>query len=130
MTDKNTDTPPTGGASRRSLLRLGAIAVPAALTIKPAFAAQTSIVNCEIPINNWVDKNGKVVAAGTPNSFPPPAQPYTAAELKLNGSSHRLAYRKGVDTEAVNAHMAYINDSVRKGKAEGLTCLASIMGPT
>jgi hypothetical protein len=129
MTENSNDTPPTGGASRRSLLRLGAVAVPAVLTIKPAFAAQTSVLMCEIPIDNWVDKHGKVVAAGSEGAFPPPAQPYTGEELRHGASPHRLAYDRGMDQEAVNAHLAYIRNSVGKGKAEGLTCLASIMGP-
>src|SRR3712207_2259946 len=129
MTDDSNDTLRSEGASRRSLLRLGAGGVPAVFTVKPAFAAQTSVLLCEIPIDNWVDKHGKIVAAGTEGAFPPPARPYIGEELRKGTSPHKLAYERGMDQEAVNAHLAYIRNTVGKGKAEGLTCLASIMGP-
>ncbi|MBB4632999.1 hypothetical protein [Sphingosinicella soli] len=63
----------TGKASRRALLRLGAIAAPAVVTLRPAWAsggyhgggggggggATTSLAMCQIPIDKVCDKDGK-----------------------------------------------------------------------
>lgn len=60
-----------GKASRRTLLRLGAVAAPAIVTLRPAWAsggykggdigngATTSLAMCQIPIDKVCDKNGK-----------------------------------------------------------------------
>lgn len=62
-----------GKASRRALLRLGAVAAPAVVTLRPAWAtgghhgggggggggATTSLAMCQIPIDKVCDKDGK-----------------------------------------------------------------------
>ncbi|MEA3540165.1 MAG: hypothetical protein U9R73_13645 [Pseudomonadota bacterium] len=62
-----------GKASRRALLRLGAVAAPAVVTLRPAWAtggyhgggggggggATTSLAMCQIPIDKVCDKDGR-----------------------------------------------------------------------
>lgn len=62
----------SGKSSRRTLLRLGAMAAPAIVTLRPAWAtgghhggggggggATTSLAMCQIPIDKVCDKDGK-----------------------------------------------------------------------
>ena len=56
-----------------AVLRLGALAVPAVVTLKPAYAAVTSVMTCQIPITKWVDAQGNVKAANSSGAFAPPS---------------------------------------------------------
>ena len=123
MTEPNPDTPQ--GASRRAVLRLGAIAVPAVVTLKPAFAASTSVMNCQIPMDKWVDAYGNPTTAGAQNSFAPPARPYLGEEILTNSPpSINLADGNPLTEQAFNAHVEYIK-KMQHGSA-GFTCFASI----
>ena len=120
MSDRNQDTPqePGGNATRRAVLRLGATAVPAVVTLKPAFAANSSIMNCEIPMDKWVDQFGKVQTANAQGAFPPPSRPYLGEEIRT------LSKPSGVSQDAFNAHVEYIKN-LQRGQ-QGFTCFASI----
>lgn len=125
MTERTPDAPRAGGASRRAVLRLGAIAVPAVVTLKPAFAATTSVMNCEIPIENWVDGYGNIQAAGTPGAYAPPSRPYLGEEVRtMSMPSIQTADGQSLSPQAFNAHLEYIK-KLQRG-APGFTCFASI----
>lgn len=120
-------------SSRRTLLKLGAVAVPAFVTLKasPA-AAQASILNCEIPFNTaelsgkWISASGNAVPAESPSSFRPPATPYTGEQIKsgVMPSGIKLTNGDPLNEGAWNAHVNYIN-KLTYGKP-GFTCYASI----
>jgi hypothetical protein len=120
MSDHEQNTPQArgGDATRRTVLRLGAIAVPAVVTLKPAFAANSSVMNCEIPIDKWVDQFGNVQTANAQNAFAPPSRPYTGEEIRT------LDKPAGVSQDAFNAHVEYIK-KMQRG-TPGFTCFASI----
>ena len=125
MTEPNSDAPQSNGASRRAVLRLGAVAVPAVVTLKPAFAASTSVMNCQIPMDKWVDAYGNVQAAGTKDSFAPPSRPYLGEEIRtMSRPSISTADGKSLTQEAFNAHVEYIK-KMQRG-TPGFTCFASI----
>lgn len=125
MDDRNSDAPPAPGASRRAVLRLGAVAVPAVVTLKPAFAAATSVMNCQIPVDNWVDAFGNVKAAGSADAFPPPVRPYLGEEIRtLSAPSISTADGQPLTQQAFNAHVEYIK-KLQRG-TPGFTCFASI----
>lgn len=64
MNDQNTKA---DVASRRHLLKLGAMAAPAVITLAPASArAAASVLNCRVPFPQNVDSNGD--ACATPSS--------------------------------------------------------------
>lgn len=121
--------------SRRSLLRLGAVAVPAFVTLKPAYAAQTSILNCQIPFNTaelsgkWIKDDGTVVAAGTGGAHGVPVSPrpyYTGEQIKTltRPTGVTLSDGKQLKAQSFNAHVNYIK-KLSYGKP-GFTCYASI----
>ena len=125
MSDPSTDAPKTDGASRRAVLRLGAVAIPAVVTLKPAFAAATSVMNCEIPLDKWVDAYGNVTTAGAPDSFAPPSRPYLGEEIRtMSPPSIGTADGQPLTQQAFNAHVEYIK-KMQRG-TPGFTCFASI----
>jgi len=127
MSEQNQETPqePRGSASRRAVLRLGAVAVPAVVTLKPAFAAGNSIMNCEIPMDKWVDAYGQPVAPGTKNAFAPPSRPYLGEEIR-NRTRPSISLTNGdtLSQDAYNAHVEYIY-KLQRGQP-GFTCFHSI----
>ena len=46
--NRDQDDLESGVSTRRAMLRLGAIAVPAIVTMKPAYATNTSVMKCQI----------------------------------------------------------------------------------
>ena len=125
MTEPISDAPRAGSASRRAVLRLGAIAIPAVVTLKPAFAAASSVMNCEIPMDRWVDAFGNVQAAGTENAFAPPSRPYLGEEIRtLSMPSINTTDGQSLSPQAFNAHVEYIK-KLQRG-TPGFTCFASI----
>lgn len=127
--------------TRRTLLKLGAAAVPAFVTLKPAYAAQTSILNCQIPFNTaelsgkWIASDGTVVPAGTgvgssstkqAYALPASRPYYTGQEIKTRTrpSGVTLTDGKPLNGAAFNAHVKYI-EKLSYGKP-GFTCFASI----
>lgn len=128
MSEHQDDMPRKDGgrATRRAVLRLGAVAVPAVITLKPAFAANSSIMNCEIPIQNWVDGYGNVQAAETQGAYPPPERPYKAEEiLTRTRPSINMVNGEQLSEDAFNAHIRYL-ESKMPNTAQGFTCFASI----
>ncbi len=127
MSEYKDDRPQANGghATRRTLLRLGAIAVPAVVTLKPAFAATNSIMNCEIPIDNWVDAYGDVQAPNTQQAYAPPSRPYLGEEIRtMTPPNITLSNGEPLSSEAFNAHVEYIK-KMQQG-TPGFTCFASI----
>lgn len=63
----NDQKPNADVASRRHLLKLGAMAAPAVITLAPASArAAASVLNCRVPFPDNVDSNGNACATPTP----------------------------------------------------------------
>lgn len=127
MNKKMTDAANAGVASRRTVLRLGAIAIPAVVTLKPAYAAVTSVMTCQIPMTNWVDSQGNIKAANSSGAFPPPSRAYQGEEiLKLQRPNITMTNNQNLTQQAFNAHVEYIK-KMQRGTA-GFTCWASIAG--
>ncbi len=127
MSDQTTDAAPDSGASRRAVLRLGAIAVPAVVTMKPAYAAVTSVMACQIPMTNWVDAQGNIKAANASGAFPPPSRAYKGEEILKNQRPNiKMTNNQTLTQQAFNAHIEYIK-KLQRGTA-GFTCWASIAG--
>jgi hypothetical protein len=127
MSEESNDAATPGVASRRAVLRLGAVAVPAIVTLKPAYAAVTSVMNCQIPITNWVDAQGNVKAAGASGAYPPPSRAYTGEEiLRLQRPNIKMTNNQTLTQTAFNAHVEYIK-KLQRGTS-GFTCWASIAG--
>lgn len=122
----------TGAATRRNLLRLGALGVPAIATMSPAFAqAQVSIMKCQIPVpdpanvGKWIRNDGVLVASGTKDSFPGPARNYTGQEiLTMSRPNIKMTNGNTLSQSAFNAHVEYIK-KLQRG-TQGFTCFASI----
>jgi hypothetical protein len=125
MTERTPDAPNAGSASRRAVLRLGAVAIPAVVTLKPAFAAAPSVMNCEIPVDKWVDAYGNPTTAGAEDAFAPPSRPYLGDEVRsMSPPSISLADGNPMSQQAFNAHVEYIKNMQRG--TPGFTCFASI----
>lgn len=125
MTDRNDDQPSTqdmsgSRATRRALLKLGAVAVPAAVTVKPAFAAAAaSAMMCTIPIPNNIDSTGTVQPGPGPNTYaPPPHGSYTGEEVRTQQPN------QFVTPQQFDAHLQYIRRLSRG--TPGYTCFASV----
>lgn len=128
MSEPDTPDQPT----RRRALRLGAVGTVAIVSIRPAMAqAYGSVLTCEIPVpdagrvGGYIDKDGKVVPAGTKDAFAPPTRP-------LKGEDVRRALATGgnlpgVDYQRSRAYLKYVQ-SLRSG-APGFTCFASLQMP-
>lgn len=130
MTDREQDAPDAGRTSRRTLLRLGALAAPAVVTLKPAFAqTQASILNCEVPVTTWVTENGEPALSDDPEAIAPPNRPYIGEEIRTRDmpSDIALVDSKPYDQRAFDAHIRYLEKHAQPG--QGLTCMASIMRP-
>ena len=129
--------------TRRGLLRLGAVAIPAVATMSPAFAqsVKVSALNCQIPVPNssnqtkWIKADGTLVASKTSGSFPPPASAYTGQQILSLSRPTSMQYYGGVkdlqnnyyvSQNAFNAHVEYIKKLTR-GTA-GFSCFASVAG--
>lgn len=139
--------PPTseaGVATRRGMLRLGAIAIPAVATMSPAFAQSTtkiSLLTCSIPVPDaanvikWIKADGTLVASRTTGSFPPPASAYAGeailtltrpTNMRYYGNVLDLQNNTYVSTSAFNAHVEYIKKLTRG--TSGFSCFASVAG--
>lgn len=133
-----------GVATRRGLLRLGAIAIPAVATMSPAFASgstKVSLLNCQIPVPNsanqskWIKADGTLVASKTSGSFPPPSGQYTGQQIltltrptnmRYYGNVKDLQNNTYVSQNAFNAHVEYIKKLTRG--TTGFSCFASVAG--
>jgi hypothetical protein len=142
MTDKAEDRPESaaGSSSRRTLLKLGAMAAPAVITLKPAMAnVQTSMAMCRIPVEVALDAQGRPrnAAAGAYGAesleggvdgdgyfAPPPKGYYYGQELidyKRNGTLPDGIYSQ----DQFEAHLSYIKN-LRPGDS-GFSCVASLV---
>lgn len=125
MNERTPETPQADRASRRAVLRLGAIAIPAVVTLRPAFAATTSVMNCQIPMDRWVDAFGNVKASGTSGAFPPPARPYLGEEIRtMSKPNIKMTNGQSLSQQAFNAHVEYVK-KLQRG-TPGFTCFASV----
>ncbi|AYJ87361.1 hypothetical protein D3Y57_17280 [Sphingomonas paeninsulae] len=118
-------------ATRRAVLRLGAVGATAIVTIRPALAqSAASVLNCEIPVpdsagrGKYVAADGSLVRAGTAGSFAPPARPLKGEDVKAALGGRSLP---GVDPQASRAYTNYIR-RLQHGQS-GFTCYASLQMP-
>lgn len=124
------DKPGMGVPSRRQVLRLGAVATGAVLTVRPAIAqAATSVINCNIPVpdvpktTEAIAADGTIVATGTEGSFAG-GRTFTGDQVKaaLNGGN-----LPGTSYEESRAYLNYIR-RLQSGRS-GFTCYASLQMP-
>ena len=116
--------------SRRTVLKMGAIAGATVVSIRPALAQTAgSVLNCQIPVPATAGQNiagdGSLVAPGTPGSFAPLSRPLTGEEAKAmlqTGSAPA-----GTDPQAAQAYANYIR-RLQQGMS-GFTCYASLQMP-
>ncbi len=117
--------------SRRRVLRLGAVAAGAVVSIRPALAQTTgSVLTCEIPVpdtaraGSYIAADGSTVAAGTPGAFAPPGRNLKGEDVRraLNGTT-----LPGTTPEASQAYVNYIR-RLQRGQG-GFTCFASLQMP-
>ncbi len=123
---------PAGFAPTRRRLMLGAAAASTVVTIRPALASTAgSVMNCQVPVpdpklgaGKWIDGQGRVVDAGSPNAFRPPYRPLKAEEIRraMQGANF-----PGADYEQSRAYMAYIR-KLQNGMS-GFTCYQSLQMP-
>lgn len=121
-------------ATRRSMLRIGALSAAAIVTIRPgiAQAAVTSAMTCNISIplaadaGKWIKKDGTVVKANTANSWAPPSQPLRGEDVK-NAIKYSTRI-PGTVADQTTAYLNYINRKITSGKP-GFTCYASLQSP-
>lgn len=122
----------SGVPSRRTVLRLGAVAAATVVTVRPALAQTAgSVLNCQIPVpgpnmgGNAIAQDGTVVPAGTAGAVPGAPRPLTGEEVKamLNTGSTP----PGVDPQATQAYANYIR-KLQAGMS-GFTCYASLKMP-
>ncbi len=118
--------------SRRRALRLGAVGAVAVVSIRPAMAqAYGSVLTCEIPVpdagraGSYIDREGKVVPAGTKGAFAPPGRPLKGEDVRRALASGGSL--PGVDYERSRAYLKYVQN-LRSG-APGFTCFASLQMP-
>lgn len=120
-----------GVASRRALLRLGALGGAAIVTIRPAVAqAATSVLTCQIPVpdpgraGNYIAADGAVVPPGTAGAFAPPGAPLKGQDVKaaLSGATY-----PGKDAATSQAYTNYVR-RLQHGQS-GFTCFASLQMP-
>jgi hypothetical protein len=118
-------------ATRRAVLRLGAVGATAIVTIRPALAqSAASVLNCSIPIpdsagrGKYVAADGSLVRAGTAGAFAPPARPLKGEDVKAALRGRSLP---GVDPQASRAYTNYIR-RLQHGQS-GFTCYASLQMP-
>lgn len=110
-------------ASRRSFLAIGAVTASTVVTIKPALAQTVgSVLNCEIPIRDYVAPDGSVTTSDTAGAVPPATFKGEDVKNALNGSS-----LPGTTTEERDAYLNYIK-RLQYGQS-GFTCYASLQNP-
>lgn len=118
-------------ATRRSMLRMGALGAAAVFTVRPgAGLAQATVsgITCSIPVpqtsqsGKWIRSNGDVVNPNTANSFRPPSTPLAGEDVK-NSLAYGTRY-SGYNQNATNAFNNYIK-KLTMGK-QGYTCYSSI----
>jgi hypothetical protein len=122
------------------LLKLGAIAAPAVVTLKPALAqAAVSMAMCRIPIEGDVDEKGRIVDAsfaeargGKPKGPTTPAETFAAPDKGYYYGQELIDYQTGgtlpdgiYDERHFEAHIKYIK-SLKPGDS-GFTCLTSLV---
>lgn len=117
----------TGPTTRRALI-LGAVAVSAVVSVRPAMAqAAGSVLNCEIPVPGPhgtgmnIDAYGKLVARDTPGSFIATGQKYTGEQVKAALRGRSLP---GTSYDQSQAYVQYIR-RLQSGQS-GFTCYASL----
>ena len=121
----------TGGASRRTLLQIGAVGASMVVTIRPALAqTAASVMNCEIPVpdpgraGQYVAADGSLVAPNTPGAFPGSPRSFTGEEVK---SALQGAPLPGTSYSQSQAYTNYIR-RLQQGTS-GFTCYASLQMP-
>ncbi len=140
MDSKDTGTEITGqAASRRSLLKLGAVAAPAAMMLKSGHAWAAS-VNCQIqipllgrvtevagsplPAAQWRAISGApATLPGTTTLIAPDAQAGSTATVDAVQTGQVL---RGGDIQAGSLNGAYLDYLTRVQQGQGLSCLVSI----
>lgn len=119
------------GATRRRVLRMGAVGASAVITIRPALAnVAASVLHCEIPVpdpghaGSQIAADGSLVAPGTPGAFSGPGRPLKGEDVKaaLGGRTF-----PGADPQASQAWTNYIR-RLQHGQS-GFTCYASLQMP-
>jgi hypothetical protein len=119
---------PTGPATTRRALMLGAASASAIISVRPALAqSAASVMNCEIPVPGPhgagmnIDAYGKLVPRDTPGSFAATGQKFTGEQVKaaMRGSS--------LPGTSYNQSQAYVNYIRRLQSGQsGFTCYASL----
>lgn len=119
--------------TRRGMLRIGALATAAVVTVRPGMAqAATSALTCSIPVpqssqaGKWIKNNGTVVNPNTANSYAPPSQPLKGEDVK-NSLKYGTNY-PGYNSNQTSAYNNYIK-KLTMGK-QGYTCYASLQSPS
>ncbi len=129
--DQNDDIA-SAGASRRRVLRLGAIGAAGVVSIRPALASTVgSVLNCEIPVpdpgnsGKYVKSDGTLVAAGTSGAYPPAYRPLKGEEVRRAMSAGGPLV--GYDYSRSQAYLNYVR-KLQRGQS-GFTCYASLQMP-
>ncbi len=130
MTDKQNEDQMEhkGAATRRAMLRLGAVAIPAALTVKPALAQTlTSTINCTIPIPDKITTNGDFKKdKGEKTYAPPTGGAYTGQQVKdYNPDLGTPIPVNAQSSDQFKAHYQYVTTNLN-GR-QGMTCFVSIL---
>lgn len=114
--------------SRRQMLKLGAVAASAVVSVRPALAqTAVSVMNCQIPVpanpNQYVAADGSLVPPGTQGAYPG-GRTFRGEEVKnaLRGRS-----LPGTSYDQNRAYMNYIR-RLQSGTS-GFTCYASLQMP-
>lgn len=120
----------SAATSRRQMLRLGAVATGAVLTVRPAIAqAAGSVLNCQIPVpdvpkaSEAIAADGTLVPSGTAGSF--------AGNRTFSGEQVKTALKggnlPGTSYDESRAYLNYIR-RLQQGRS-GFTCYASLQMP-
>ena len=120
-------------ATRRSILRIGALGTAAVVAIRPGMAqgAVSSALTCSVPVpdsanaGKWIKKDGTVVKANTKDSYAPPSIPLAGEDVK-NSLKYGTDY-PGYSSVQSDAYNEYIK-KLTVGK-QGYTCYASLQSP-
>ncbi|MCH8684334.1 hypothetical protein [Pedomonas mirosovicensis] len=99
-------------ASRRHLLKLGAMAAPAVITLAPASArAATSVLHCFVPMPTSVNERGEPCSGATQSS------------QQVAGTSDSTGMAMGHTMEQSNAHgLSVGHDKTQTGQTSGSMC--------
>jgi hypothetical protein len=123
-------------ASRRHLLKLGAIAAPAAMMLKPGHAWAASALTCRVPLNFFVGLDGnnawRPIAAppgtlpGAVTTIAPDIAPGSIITISAFVGPPAVGYYTGDQIKSgslPSAHLIYLS-GIQNG--DGLSCLVSI----